>query len=97
MSPEEFRKLHREFEAVLSKAQKERDKRAPEGPGGWIMFERLAMFDYVNLYRCSQGAPIIAIKQVEQVETVACGHVDYATKFALYCTELAVHGKTFGP
>ncbi len=88
------------FEQVFAEAAKERPKRdtfvpAPEGAYqttelGWVAFERQVMFEAVNLERRVRGLPQVTLRQVIRVENQACGHVDYAHKYALYCAELAM-------
>jgi hypothetical protein len=76
-----------ELLAVLVAAVKRRD----QFPGlGWIDHERVMMLKAVNLLRA--GSDPVTLAQIEHVETMACGHSDYARKFALYCAELAVYG-----
>lgn len=82
--------------AVLSAAQRRRDQRpdildTPHGPEcEWARYEREAMLDAVNVERGKLGKPPALITEVESVDRVAAGHVDYSAKFALYCTELVV-------
>jgi len=48
------------------------------------------MRDAVNKERLDQGLALVTIESVERVETMAEGHSDYSSKFALYCAELAL-------
>lgn len=91
--------LHEVFKTVLTRAQAERSKRPdmvedPANPGwrefAWIQFERNTMFQTVNEHRSSAGLPPVTLKQIRHVESQASGHSDYSSKFALYCTELAL-------
>lgn len=88
------------FLEVFQAAAKERSQRndfvpAPKGTyqstePAWAAFERQAMLDAVNLERRVRGLPNVTVAQIIRVETQACGHVDYARKFSLYCAELAL-------
>ena len=57
----------------------------------WVPREREFMLNLINTARSEEGRPPVAIEDVERVETFAMGHVDYTSKFALYCAELVVH------
>lgn len=88
------------FLQVFQEAAKERPKRegfvpTPKGcyqkeESGWVAYERQVMFEAVNLERRVRGLPQVTLQQVIRVENQACGHVDYAHKYALYCAELAL-------
>ncbi len=92
--------LRDKFLEIFRVASQERGKRgefvaAPEEARmlkepGWVAFERQAMLDAVNLERRVRGLPHVTVAQVIRVENQACGHVDYGSKFALYCAELAM-------
>lgn len=56
----------------------------------WILAERQAMHAAVNAARVERRLPPLPITAVEHVENMACGHIDYVHKFALYCAELAL-------
>ena len=56
----------------------------------WVLFERQKMFNAVNYERASHGFGPVEQKEIFRVEQMACGHTDYAHKYALYCTELAL-------
>jgi hypothetical protein len=77
------RELRDHFLAKLAKAQEQRSQRAD-----WIEFERSVMFEAVNNERQARGLPPISLTDVMRVERMATGHVDYSSKFALYCAEL---------
>lgn len=82
----EERKAVREgLERVLTKAAKGR-----KGRKNWVLFERLAMRDAVNEHRRKRGLPLVSADDIEKVETMALGHSDYMSKFALYCSDLVV-------
>lgn len=69
----------------LSKAQEQRRQRED-----WIEYERNSMFDAVTRERTLLGKGPISMELVERAESMACGHVDYSSKFALYCAELVL-------
>lgn len=77
------RELHRELHELLCKEAKER-----RGRSDWITLERAAMLVAVNRHRARRDKRSLTVGDVERVEMMACGHTDYGTKFALYCTEL---------
>ncbi len=56
----------------------------------WVAFERQAMLTAVNIERHTRGLPPATMAQIIRVENNAAGHVDYATKYPLYCAELAL-------
>lgn len=58
----------------------------------WVVAERQRMLAEVNDIRRAAGAEPVTVEQIENAERPAIGHVDYATKFALYCAELALRG-----
>jgi hypothetical protein len=57
---------------------------------GWMVFERQGMLAAVNQARAERGLLPADPAAVRRAENMACGHVDYAAKFALYCAELAL-------
>jgi len=82
---------------VFDEACEQRDKRQewvkdPYDNGlstlGWVLFERDQMFDAVTRERALLGKGPIPMKEVVRVENCAKGHIDYARKYCLYCTEL---------
>lgn len=60
------------------------------GELGWVIHERELMHQETNRYRAGRGLPPVDLAEVARVERQAEGHSDYASKFALYCAELAV-------
>jgi len=44
----------------------------------------------VNAERARRGLPPVDLKPIDRAERLACGHVDYALKYTLYCTEIAL-------
>ena len=76
--------LHRELHSLLCAEAEKRDGRGL----AWVEQERGVMCDAVNRHRARLGKKPVTMDDVEAVEQLAVGHVDYGTKFALYCTEL---------
>ena len=62
----------------------------------WEAMERLAMLSAVNRARRLFESSAVQLADIERAETMACGHSDYPSKFALYCAELA-HGLEMRP
>lgn len=66
-----------------------------DGPDGypeceWVAFERSLMHELTNKFRAETGLEPVDGDRIMWAERQASGHVDYATKFALYCAEIAV-------
>lgn len=63
-------------------------------PGGqeceWVAFERFTMLAITNAVRRRRGLPEVSQHDIARVEQQACGHSDYARKYAMYCAELAL-------
>jgi hypothetical protein len=89
------------FENVFQDAAKERKKRQDfvadpcetrftHTVPGYVLFERERMLAAVNMERVRRGIPPVGIKAIDRVERLACGHVDYAHKYPLYCAEIAL-------
>lgn len=87
------RELRDQLLKVLEKAQEQRpqlrDKAFIAGEPAFVHFERHQMFDAVLRFRAKLGGPPVLLSEIKRVETMACGHFDYSSKFALYCAELA--------
>jgi len=75
---------------VLAEVQDERQYRpVSNGSDGWIVYEQLHMWGVVNRMRAIlMGKQPIPFEDIQRVESLASGHVDYSKKFALYCAEL---------
>jgi hypothetical protein len=56
----------------------------------WVVYEWWRMLAAVNTERTIRGLAPVGIGSVQRAERLASGHVDYATKYALYCAELVV-------
>lgn len=88
--------VHRRLLVELTEAARHRHLRAGmvEGPVGpepaWAEYERGRMHALVNGERRTRGFPPIAAVDVAKAEQLALGHADYASKYALHCTCLAV-------
>lgn len=84
--------------SILHALRAQMDKRDLKSES-WIAAERSAMVYAANKWRGRHG-PLKWISQedVEHVETLAMGHVDYASKVSLYVAEM-VYGfrPTRGP
>ncbi|SDH42705.1 hypothetical protein [Microbacterium sp. 77mftsu3.1] len=88
--PTGWRRDLAELQSVFDAAAAERDQR-PDFDGrepGWVLYERAQMHDAVNRLRARLGKPPVATEAIEGAERSACGHVDYAQKFALGAADL---------
>jgi uncharacterized protein YkwD len=85
---------------VLQTAAKERNKRSKWVNNGkhlepeWVIYERAQLFEAVNQERALRGLPSLTLDDIRRVEYTAEGHIDYASKFALYCAELVLSPRT---
>lgn len=79
----------------LAQLTEEQDKRGQDL--SWIEREEQFMFDLVNDERTRRGLSPIALEHVLMRARWATGHVDYSSKFALYCAELALGLTDRGP
>jgi hypothetical protein len=89
--------LHDRFRATLARAAEHRGQRPdfialPSGRHeiGWVLYERACMRAEVNQARAERGKPPADVDVIERAENHAAGHVDYASKFALYCAEIVL-------
>ena len=87
------------MKSVFDAAAKERKKRQemvtdPTDPAwpvfGWILFERERMHAAVNAERARRGLSPADVKLIVRADRLASGHSDYASKYPLYCTEIAL-------
>lgn len=74
-------KLHH----VLCEAATERDLRPYPG---WVEHELAVMHQAVNRERAALGKIEAPLSLIYKVEQRACGHSNYASKFALYCAKI---------
>lgn len=91
---EDFTRTLGKFARTFAGAAAQRNARPDFDPVtqelGWVAFEREQMHQLVNTEREARGLPPVSAADIERVETSASGHIDYAQKFALGCTELAL-------
>lgn len=96
-------RLRDALQNVLQTAAKERSKRSEmvrfdnESVPAWALYEQGKMLEAVNLALTARNRPPVQLADIQRVERMAMGHVDYASKFALYCTEIVLDGKCHGP
>lgn len=57
----------------------------------WVDDERMSVVLAANEWAISRGLPTLTFADVERIETSAVGHIDYASKLALYVAE-ALYG-----
>jgi hypothetical protein len=101
VTPADKRDVYKAMQEIFDKAAKERKVRGEfvKDPletrfswtvPAWVLFERAALHKAVNEERARRNLPPVDIKAIDRVERLATGHVDYATKYTLYCTEIAL-------
>lgn len=86
------------FLKILSNAQSQRTKKSDivydhildYGVPEWQIFERQIMLTEINRWRIARELDPICEQKLYQVEQFAVGHIDYSSKFALYCAKLAL-------
>jgi diacylglycerol kinase family enzyme len=81
-------RCHRQILAALRGAMEHRD--TADGMG-WVHHERQIVANTATMYALGYGLTPVTVDDVERVETMALGHIDYAHKLALYVAEV-VHG-----
>ena len=89
----EWQKLIEKFRQTLSDAQKlrpQKQKWVTDSELEWMIYERNVMFQLTNQEREKRGLNPVSIVDIKRCENSASGHVDYTSKFGLYCAELAV-------
>lgn len=57
---------------------------------GWVVHEWDTMHAEVNRLRARHGLGPVSIVEVRSAEALACGHSDYASKYALKCANLVI-------
>ena len=77
----EWMRMVRAVGDALAAAQQ--DRSAPD----WVERERQVVADEVNRWAISHGWRTITVADVERVEPMAMGHIDYTRKLALYACE----------
>lgn len=81
------------LKSALIKAMGERAQRpdfTESGGIGWMLFERQVMIDETGARLLELGLEVdqeALIHAVSMAESSACGHIDYAVKWALGCTD----------
>ncbi len=92
----EVRAAQDEIYATLTATMAERGQRADIVQDGarfnpaWLVHERETMLAAVNAERRRRGLDDVDVSEVIGVEEQACGHIDYAAKWAYGCARLAV-------
>lgn len=104
IDPIQHKDTHTHFQEFLAKLQKERSQRPDfidvvirgriSKEPSWAVFEVQGMHTEVNRFRAGVGQPEVSMDDIWRVEGSARGHVDYSRKFSLYCTELALYGRS---
>lgn len=79
---------------TLAKAQ---EKRKEVNDDSWIEHEFTTMLNAVNTERVRRRLSPTTRTELKLREQQALGHVDYSSKFALYCAELALGLPNRGP
>jgi hypothetical protein len=77
------------FRAELDKEHALRDQRPYLT---WVDLEIDFMHRLVNKERSKRGLPDVDRAAVVRADRCASGHVDYASKFSIYCTDLVFDG-----
>jgi hypothetical protein len=92
--------LRDQLQKLLIETAKERKKRpefVKDAKGwnvpAWVLHECHVMCEAVNRARSERGWAPVTEADIAKVETFASGHVDYASKYALYCAEIASQEK----
>jgi hypothetical protein len=104
----EYRDMIEAFATLLAAKAKERDNHqtfvahplgvmyghtVPE----WHLNEMKALLERINQLRKEKHLEPISLEKLIRAEVHACGHVDYAQKLAIYCTELTLFGELKRP
>ena len=89
------------FRRTFAVAAKQRPQRRGFNPAtgvpDWVGFELAQMLALVNAMRAERGDEPVPEDAVRRVEQGACGHVDYASKYAIGCAELVWFGSRGRP
>lgn len=92
-----YRDLITHFRDLLNEATVERPKRNDfvplEGGSaeiGWVLYERAVMRDEVNRIREERDLSPVSDEDLIRVEGQASGHIDYVSKYAIGCADLAL-------
>lgn len=77
--------------AVQDRRQRPGVLTTPHGPDTeWGVHERQVMLDSVNTIRRRHGKDPVDMASIEGADRQAAGHIDWSTKFALFCAEIAL-------
>lgn len=76
------------FEAIKTKLVAETELRSSRDTHAWILAERTCVLNEVNRQRYLLGYNRVTIDEIERVERMAVGHVDYIDKFCRYAVDL---------
>lgn len=78
------------FTRLLSEEHAKRPERSGTSDGypEWLGLERNALLKEVNAQRAMVGSGPILMKKFILIEETCAGHVDYAAKLVLRCSEL---------
>lgn len=79
-------------DVVLKALRAEMANRDETGFPAWVARERFIMAFNANLYADAHGMVTITVDDIAGFEHLAEGHIDYASKIALYVSEW-VHGR----
>jgi hypothetical protein len=82
--------LHEVKASLLDALSNQQARRDSYSDLTWIQDESDRMLRETNDWRRLLGKRPVAIEAIAKVETWACGHTDYSSKFALYCAEVAL-------
>lgn len=78
-------------DAILAALTDEMSRRRDDPTLAWINRERVAVANAAHDWALAHDMSCtVTVADVERVETTAAGHIDYASKLALYVAELVV-------
>lgn len=67
------------YDSIIQEAKKRREKECAQ----WIKDERLNVWTFARDYAQQHGLTVPTMAEIEAEERQACGHVDYAAKWAI--------------
>lgn len=67
------------YDAILKEAKKRKSKKCQQ----WIEDERENVWRFARDYAQKHGLPVPTLAEIEREERNACGHCDYAAKWAI--------------
>lgn len=86
----DIRDLQDTKQAMLSALESQQCRRSEYAGLDWIDVELDVMHHAVNCERSKHGLPDLDRTVIVRASALAAGHSNYASKFALYCAELAL-------